>query len=129
MAVAEMMKSMTIEVPIDVVASELMDLFGTPKSIELMRDVLPDFGAKHKIVEMDGPTHMVYEDGGLRATVSLTRVGDSTAVTTRVTHGPFNKEAAAVSVLAQLCAFESLEQGYRAGFRNRMPDGNGKIAV
>jgi hypothetical protein len=122
MAVAEMMKSITIEVPIDVVASELKDLFGTPRSIELMRDVLPDFGAKHKIVEMDVPTRMVYEDGGLRATISLSKVGDSTSITTRVTHGPLNKEAAAVSVLAQLCAFESLEQGYKAGFKNRMPD-------
>ena len=50
MVVAEILKSMTIEVPIDVVAGELKDLFSTPKSIELTRDILPDFDAKHKIV-------------------------------------------------------------------------------
>jgi hypothetical protein len=120
MAVAEMLKSMTIEVPIDVVAGELKDLFRTPKSIELMRDILPDFDAKHKIVEMDGSTHMVYEDGGLRATVDLTPVGDLTTVTIRVPYDFSNKGAAAVAVLAQLCAFESLEQGYKAGFKNGM---------
>ena len=116
---AELLKSMTIEVPIDVVAGELKDLFSTPKSIELMRDILPDFDAKHKIVEMGQSTHMVYEDGGLRATVDLTPVRDLTTVTIRVPHGSSNKGAAAVAVLAQLCAFESLEQGYKAGSRKR----------
>ena len=118
MAVAEMSKSMTIEVPIDVVVGELKDLFETPKSFQLMRDILPDFDAKHKIVEMDQPTHMVYEDGGLMATVDLTPVGDLTTVTIRVPYGFPDKGAAAVSMLAQLCAFEGLEQGYRAGFKN-----------
>jgi len=117
---SEMLKSMTIDVPIDVLADELRDLFGTPKSIELMRDILPDFDAKHKIVEIDRSTHMVYEDGGLRAIVDLTPVGNLTKVTIRVPYGSFNKEAAAISVLAQLCAFESLEQGYIAGFKNGM---------
>jgi len=122
MGVVEILKSMTIEVPIDVVAGELKDLFSTPKSIELMRDILPDFDAKHKIVEMGRSTHMthmVYEDGGLRATVDLTPVRDLTTVTIRVPYGSSNKGAAAVAVLAQLCAFESLEQGYKAGSRKR----------
>ena len=115
---AEMLKSMTIEVPIDVVVGELKNLFETPKSFQLMRDILPDFGAKHKIVKMDRPTHMVYEDGGLMATVDLTPVGDLTTVTIRVPYGSIDKGAAAVAMLAQLCAFEGLEQGYKAGFQN-----------
>jgi hypothetical protein len=122
MAVAEILRSMTIEVPIDVVAGELKDLFSTSKSIELMRDILPDFDAKHKIVEMDWSkhmAHMVYEDGGIRTTVDLTPVRDLTTVTIRVEYDFSNKEAAAVAVLAQLCAFESLEQGYKAGSRKR----------
>lgn len=118
MTVAEMLKSMTIEIPIDVVVGELKDLFETPKSFQLMRDVLPDFDVKHKIVEMDRPTHMVYEDGGLMATVDLTPVGDLTTVTIRVPYGFHDKGAAAVAMLAQLCAFEGLEQGYKAGFKN-----------
>jgi len=119
-AVAELLKSMTIAVPIDVVADELRELFGTPKSIELMRDFLPDFDAKHRIVEIDRSTHMVYEDGGVRAIVDLTPVGDLTRITIRVPYGSSNKGAATVSVLAQLCAFESLEQGYKAGFKKGM---------
>jgi len=118
MAVAEVLKSMTIEVPIDVVAGELKELFETPKSFQLMRDFLPDFDAKHKIVEMDRPTHMVYEDGGLMATVDLTPVGDLTTVIIRIPYGFSDKGAAAVAMLAQLCAFEGLEQGYKAGFKN-----------
>jgi len=114
---------MTIEIPIDVVVGELKDLFSTPKSIESMRDILPDFDAKHKILEMDlsaHMAHMVYEDGGVRATVDMTQVGDLTSITIRVPYDSFNKGAAAVSVLAQLCAFESLEQGYKAGFKKGM---------
>jgi len=67
---------------------------------------------------MDQPTHMVYEDGGLMATVDLTPIGDLTTVTIRVPYGFPDKGAAAVSMLAQLCAFEGLEQGYKAGFKN-----------
>ena len=118
MAVAEILRSMTIEVPIDVVASQLKDLFRTPKSIELMRDILPDFDAKHTIVELDRSTHMVYDDGGVKATIDLTPVRDLTSITIRAPFGISNKGTAAVAVLAQLCAFESLEQGYKAGFEN-----------
>lgn len=117
MAVAEMLKSMTIEVPIDVLVGELKDLFETPKSLQLMRDVLPDFDAKHRIVEMDRPTRMVYEDGGFISTVDLTPVGDLTKVTIRIPYGFSDEGAAAVAMLAELCAFESLEQGYNAGFK------------
>ena len=122
MAVAEILKSMTIEVPIDVLVGELRDLFETPKSIQLMRDILPDFDSKHKIVELDRPTHMVYEDGGLMATVDLAPVGDRTTVTIGIPYGSFDKGAAAVSMLAQLCAFESLEQGYKAASRMENAD-------
>jgi hypothetical protein len=51
--VAEILKSMTIDVPIDVVAGELKDLFSTPKSIQLMKAILPDFDAKHRIERRD----------------------------------------------------------------------------
>ena len=115
---AEILRSMTIDVPIDVVAGELKDLFSTPKSIELMRDILPDFEAKHRITGVGPSTRMVYEDGGLRATVELTPVRNLTTVTIRVPCGSSEMGAAAVSVLAQLCAFESLEQGYKAGAKN-----------
>ena len=119
MAVAEILKSMTMEVPIDVLVGELRDLFETPKSIQMMRDILPDFDSKHKIVELDRPTHMVYADGGFTATVDLTPVGDLTTVTIRIPYGSFDKGAAALAMLAELCAFESLEQGYKTGIRDR----------
>jgi len=116
--VTEILKSMTIEVPIEIVASELKDLFTIPRSLELMRGFLPDYDVNHKIVEMDRPTHMVYDDGGLRANIDLTLVGKMTRVTIRVPYDSSSKGAAAVAVLAQLCAFESLEQGYKAALRS-----------
>jgi len=122
MAVAEMLKSMTIEVPIDVVVDELEALFETPKSMKLMRDVLPDFNAKHKIVKRERPTCMVYEDGGLMSTVDLTPVGNLTTVTIRIPYGLSDKGSSAVAMLAQLCAFEGLEQGYRAGSKSGRAD-------
>ena len=115
----EMLKSITIEVPIDVAVAELRDLFETPKSVRMMSDILPDFGTKHKVIQTDHPTHVVYDDGGLRSTVDLVSVGNRTKVTIRIPHASSDSGRAEVSMLAQLCAFESLEQGYKAGVRKR----------
>jgi hypothetical protein len=118
---------MTIEVPIDVVVGELRELFTTPKSVALMRGEMPGYDSRHRVVEFDGSTRMVYEDGAVRATVDLAPVGSLTAVTIRVPYGLFDRKAAELSVMAQLCAFESLEQGYRAGLRNGMRDERSRV--
>lgn len=120
MEVAVMLKSITIEIPIDVVSGELGALFETPRSLQLMKDMLPDYGSNHRILGIDRPTRIVFSDGGLVATVDLARVGDLTEVTIRIPHRHSDKQAAALSMFAQLCAFESLEQGYKAGFKSRM---------
>ena len=65
------------------------------------------------------------------ATVDLTPTEDMTTVTIRISYGPTVEGAAAISMFAQLCAFEGLEQGFKAGIkggRNRSGVSNSRVA-